>query len=357
MTCVLSTLTCKIQAAELKEYQIPGSKVHLVDSKIVGQRYELSVALPASYEEKPEQKYPVVYVMDGQWNFSIMASINGKLFYDGMTPEVIIVGVTWGGEGDDANVLRARDFTPSAVPQIPNSGGAKKFLMALEKELIPYIEKHYRNNEDRVITGSSLGGLFVSYALLETPYLFNKYIASAPAYQLLPDELTTKKLTQFKTGKLLHNTRIFIGCGLLDQCAERSKTFSQKLNALKSKKLEVELYLAKDLGHAGVEPISYTYGLQSVFKRPFFAISDKTLSKYIGTYVGENGFSVDIVVEKNGLLAHQSNGVDTHLLPESNNLFYVKGSNVTAEMIPTENGQFSVMVNSRGNVLKLKRTK
>jgi len=46
-------------------YQIPGSTVHEVTSKVVGQLYELAVSLPSSYSKNTTQTYPVIYKMDG----------------------------------------------------------------------------------------------------------------------------------------------------------------------------------------------------------------------------------------------------------------------------------------------------
>lgn len=251
-------------STELKDYQTPGSILHMVDSSIIEQTYELAVSLPADYTENKKGKYPVIYVLDGQWNFSLITSITGKLIFDKDMTNAIVVAVTWTG---DPNVLRGRDFTPSAVSRISNSGGGKKFLTILEKELIPLIESQYRVNSERILIGSSLGGLFVSYALLENPTLFTKYIASAAALPLLSDELMSQKLKQLAASKLGKNTRIFISCGLEDRCSETSKKFSEQLTALNIPNLEVKLMLIEGLGHTGAEPIGYTYGLKFAFKK------------------------------------------------------------------------------------------
>jgi len=348
-------LTLTVSAHELKHYQMPGSTVHEVNSKVVGQLYELAVSVPSSYSENTAQTYPVIYVMDGQWNFSIVRDITGKLNYDGVMPEVIIVGVTWGGEGADPGVLRGRDYTPSAIPQIPNSGGADNFLTALETELIPFIEQHYRNNEERIVTGSSLGGLIVTYALLEKPRLFNKYISSAGAFQVFSDDFLNKKLLKLANSKLHKNTRIFIGCGTLDQCENHNTNMVKELKALNLPDLDVKLQLAEGLGHTGVEPLSYTYGLKMAFKRPFFAISESTLNSYTGTYTGDNGFSVKVSAEKNGFLTQQNNGSETHWLAESDTKFYADGANLTFEISPKKNGKHSVSVNAQGNIFNLTR--
>lgn len=261
--CASALAQSEVSSEALRNYQTPGSILHTINSKIINQAYELAIALPADYVENATKKYPVVYVMDAQWNFGIISSIAGKLKYDKHMPDVIIVGVTWVG---DAGALRARDFTPSAVSRLPNSGGAKKFLKVLETELISYVDAHYRTNGERVITGTSLGGLFVSYAFLERPGLFNQYVALASSFQIMPQIFVEEKLKQLAAGNLPSNTRIYIGCGLLDGCAKSSEKFSKQLQQLKLPNLEVKLALVEGLGHAGIEPIGYTYGLQLAFK-------------------------------------------------------------------------------------------
>ncbi|MGL1957318.1 MAG: alpha/beta hydrolase-fold protein [Colwellia sp.] len=340
----------------LKSYQIPGSVVHEVDSEIVGQTYELAIAFPGSYGQKPEKTYPVVYVLDAQWNFAMISSIMGKLNYDGTVSEAIVVGITWGGEGADANVLRGRDFTPTPFAHIPNSGGGKKFLTALEKELIPFIEKNYRNNEQRIITGSSLSGMFVSYALLEKPALFNKYVASAPAYHTVPQKFFDEKIAKLADKKLSENTRILIVCGEFDICGERSKNFVGQLSALKLSNLSVTYKPIEGVGHAGVEAIAYTYGLQDAFKRPFFAVSDSVLKKYAGTYVMQDGYSVEVSVENNVLKTRQQDGQEANWLAESENKFYIYGTKMEAEFLPTQEGKYVFEVTAQGNKFLLTQT-
>jgi predicted alpha/beta superfamily hydrolase len=46
----------------------------------------------------------------------------------------------------------------------------------LERELIPYVEAHYRTSARRTLIGQSLGGLLATQVLLEKPQLFNDYV-------------------------------------------------------------------------------------------------------------------------------------------------------------------------------------
>src|SRR5690349_19314217 len=123
--------------AQFPRVTIPGSEVRKITSKIVaGQEYELQIMLPAGYKDS-DKKYPVVYLMDSQWDFPLVSVLYGYHYYDGFIPELIIVGVTWGGDHPNYDSLRGRDYTPTKIDSImylssmvrmPQTGGADKFL-------------------------------------------------------------------------------------------------------------------------------------------------------------------------------------------------------------------------------------
>jgi predicted alpha/beta superfamily hydrolase len=97
-------------------------------------------------------------------------------------PELIIVGVTWGGVNPNPDSLRARDYTPTNEARLPQSGGADKFLSFMKNELFPFIETNYKaDKNNRTLMGCSLGGLFTLYTLFTQPELFTGYAAASPA--------------------------------------------------------------------------------------------------------------------------------------------------------------------------------
>src|SRR5689334_7370773 len=161
---------------------IPGSEKRLIHSNVVNQDYDLHISLPSGYANS-NKKYPVVYLMDSQWDFPLLTALYGQQYYDGFIPQMIIVGVTWGGPHPNPDSLRARDYTPTNVKAAPQSGGADKFLSFMKEELFPFIEKNYRaNKHDRTLVGCSLGGLFTMYALFTHPEMFQRYVAASPAF-------------------------------------------------------------------------------------------------------------------------------------------------------------------------------
>ena len=57
----------------------------------------------------------------------------------------------------------------------------KTLKVFLSKELIPNIEKDYRTNSYRILSGHSASGQFVLYTLTSEPTLFNAYFAVSPS--------------------------------------------------------------------------------------------------------------------------------------------------------------------------------
>lgn len=331
-------------------YVVDGAKVHYHYSQIVGQLYEFNVALPPSYASDPNREYPVLYVLDGQWDFTLVKDIVGKTNYDGMVPDVITVAITWGGHNDDPNVLRARDYVPSEFPFIANSGGASNFLNALENELMPYIDSLYRTNDQSVLMGSSFGGLFTSFAMFERPDLFDGYIAMAAPYGLEAPYFINK-LEETRGTDYFDNIKAYVGSGTLDGNSEPVRQFAEALQSGDYAGLSVEYSTPENLGHSAGSIVGYTEGLQYIFKRPELSVPEPILAQYVGQYINDadNGFPPVGITIVNGQIALQFPGQpDQPFAAESEAQFYLKGTNVKLEFIEGENG-WNLIIDDHGN--------
>jgi len=145
-------------------------------SKILAEQRDLLVHLPNNYQQNTELNYPVLYVLDGQRNFNHAVGTLDLLNQDGKAQEMIIVAIK--------NTHRTRDLTPTydeSYNQWGVSGGADNFLDFIEQELIPYMNKNYRTNNFKILSGHSLGGLLTVYALQSRPQLFQAHFAFSPS--------------------------------------------------------------------------------------------------------------------------------------------------------------------------------
>ena len=147
-----------------------------VYSEILQQDREFSVYFPPSYNIAVNQKYPVLYILDGDYNFQYVA---GFLELQGgiseVIPEMILVAIS----GKGTNEYR-KNCKPK-IEGVEDSGNAEEMAGFIEKELIPYVNKNYKAADYKILGGHSVGGIFVINTAINHPELFNNYIAISPA--------------------------------------------------------------------------------------------------------------------------------------------------------------------------------
>lgn len=151
-------------------------------SRAVGRPFHIYVRLPDGYHEGSSALYPVVYVLDGDSLFPILAANHLFLHYDEGLPEAILVGISY-GSFDPATNKRGFDFSAPAADATRDQGGAPAFQAFLKSELIPEVEQRYRANPDRrILFGQSRGGYMVLYSAFTDPDLFWGRIANNPTF-------------------------------------------------------------------------------------------------------------------------------------------------------------------------------
>ncbi|HEY5801986.1 MAG TPA: alpha/beta hydrolase-fold protein [Burkholderiaceae bacterium] len=139
----------------------------------------LRIYLPPSYAARPDSRYPVLYMHDGQNLFDKATSFIGvewqvdetmdRLIAAGAIAEVIVVGI-------DNNADRIQEYTPCCDAK---RGGGKiaqyeRFIVDTVK---PYIDRTLRTlpgREHTAIIGSSLGGIASVHIASNFPAVFGK---------------------------------------------------------------------------------------------------------------------------------------------------------------------------------------
>ncbi len=145
-----------------------------------GRTYHIHVRLPDGYDVAGTETYPVVYVLDGDSLWPILAANHLFLTYDDALPEAIIVGIAYGSFSPEINA-RSVDFMPPGSAGY--EAGAPDFARFLEDEVLPVVETRYRADpQRRILFGQSRGGSFVLYSAFTHPDLFWGRIASNPAF-------------------------------------------------------------------------------------------------------------------------------------------------------------------------------
>ena len=150
------------------------SRVDSIKSTILNQKRLIQVFTPSGYKPGSSETYDVMYVLDGgNWNTGLITRVQQFVQGEGYVPQIIIVSIL----GIDRN----KDLTPTHLQNWTTSGGGDNFLRFIKEELIPYVNKTYPSSGDNTLWGHSLGGMFVTYAMLKEPATFKSYIAVDPS--------------------------------------------------------------------------------------------------------------------------------------------------------------------------------
>jgi len=169
-----------------------------IESKAVGRAFHVYVRLPEDYAKAPGKRWPIVYLLDGDSAFPMLAPAHLFLHYDEGLEDAIVVGIAY-GSFDPAVNKRDTDFLAEAPPG--GKAGAAAFEAFLKTELLPAVERRVRGDPARrVLVGQSFGGTFVLYSALADPDLFWGRIASNPSFRYgrarlfgPPDAAATRK--------------------------------------------------------------------------------------------------------------------------------------------------------------------
>lgn len=174
-----------------------------IKSKILGEKRKIWVHLPEGYKKKAENRYPVVYVLDGHIHFgSTVSAIEQMSFFNGniRLPQMIVVGIL--------NTDRTRDLTPTKMEvgqmefldsaMAVASGGGQNFVKFLKEELFPWVEKEYNTAPHRTLIGHSFGGLMAIECFQNHNDLFNNYLV-LDASMWWDDQLLLKQIQQEPT--------------------------------------------------------------------------------------------------------------------------------------------------------------
>ena len=318
---------------------LPGTQKLSIKSVVAEQEYELLIHLPGNYNTQTSKTYPVLYLLDAQWDFPLTTGVYGSQYYDGFLPGIIIVGITWGGKDARPERLRFRDFTPPVYKSPMGEGKALEFLKFIKTELIPFIDSKFRTaKNDRVLAGSSLGGLFTLYTMFEEPTLFNRYILTSPALQY-GNGVVLEHEKLFAAKKIPLNARLFMAHGELENPGPFEK-FAEHMKQRNYAGLEMQTRILDHIGHSGTKAEGYARGLQWVFAKPSLQLSPAVLNAYAGLYQLGND-TLKLVGESGKLVASMGDGNRFVLDAATENDFYLKGEFLNLYFKKDQSGKVS----------------
>lgn len=150
------------------------------DSPVIGMNRCMMVYTPYGYDDKANSRktYPVLYLLHGgggdekQWaELGRACEILDNLIEKGLAQPMICVM-----PNGNATQQASRTYQIAEKPRDPNSPQANLYIHSLAKDIIPYIESHYRviaKKSGRAVAGLSMGGGHTTAVSGNYPNLFD----------------------------------------------------------------------------------------------------------------------------------------------------------------------------------------
>ena len=207
--------TQEVQERSFTEQPLVKVQVKEFESPFFDGKLEVSISLPNNYQHT-SKGYPVIYTLDGEFLLPSVINISKVRASRNLMPESIVVGLKTSGAFNRLSIAMPMKREANAENIIFANAKPKEFLIFLNKELMPYIDKHYRTvNHNTIIGMSPTGGLVLTDYFSSTP-LFNAHLALASDPQLytLDDKPLIKQFVQ--TAKENDNSRLYLSRGKLD---------------------------------------------------------------------------------------------------------------------------------------------
>ena len=285
----LSISQVTAQEIQPKEFKYPYDvKVFDLPTAANGIDYRIYVRAPLRAPAEGE-KSSSFYFLDALANMTPAAAMSYNYEIFNYIPSAYYIGIGYQNEGDGpwTQENRTRDYTPTAFTPAPghflennpkdwkNSGGAPAFFDVVEKEIIPFIEGRFDvDPSDRVLIGKSTSGLGATYAALERPELFNRYVIISPAIwwddwlNAREDRWVMKSARKTDTAKYTKETRVYFAVGEAEERLDLVTDLYVLANALRKRRipnLKINLEVLKGEQHEGVFPAAFMRGIAGVY--------------------------------------------------------------------------------------------
>ena len=238
-------------------------------SKVLSTDRELQVLLPENYYANTTSTYPVIYLIDGDYNFHGVSGMLDLLANKGqLIPDVILVGIADKGTSQYHEYMTPSVFDLKAKP---SKGKAADFMRFITEEVKPYIESNYRNAESSTLVGHSMGGLFVLNMLLEKPSVFNNYVAISPSVWVADQGIVAK--AKEKLSKVQHSP-VSLFLSLADETRMGQYDFINTLDLTQPNNINWQFKHYPDENHNSVGIIALRDSLKTLYK-PWYIAENK----------------------------------------------------------------------------------
>ncbi len=205
----------------------------------LGSIRDIYVWLPPEYDARKSERYPVLYLHDGQNLFDEVEAYNHEWGVDEVSTELaerenlrhIVVGIP------NMGLSRMHEYSPWEDDFRRSRGWGERYVRFIVQTIKPQIDAQYRTlpaRECTAVGGSSLGGLISLYAGLTRPDVFSTALCLSPSMNIAGGRIL-KLATTFSSDVrfwLDYGEREFGGFrGLSEQMIEAVRECGRLLNS------------------------------------------------------------------------------------------------------------------------------
>ena len=208
-------------------------------SRIFANRRDILVYLPGGYRRFSRQRYPVLYLQDGQNVFDAATAFSQiewsvdetaqELIRKKLIEPLIIVAIANTGEERIHEYAPSRGVIDESARRKTRSRGlARNYGRFLIEEVKPFVDRNYRTKREPEFTGlggSSLGGLLTLSLGLWFPEVFQRLVVMSPSVWW--DHQIIVKMVEELPDKL--PLRIWLDTGTHEPGWERARTLRDAL--------------------------------------------------------------------------------------------------------------------------------
>ncbi len=242
-------------------------------SKAVNDSFSIFINLPKNYQKNRNKHYPVIYLLDANVYFDLVASAMNE-----NNSNAIVVGIGY-KNFMLMDSLRNRDYTfPKALPEdsFTCSGGAYHYLSFIRNELFSYINKTYRTDTNNLtLMGHSLGAYFTLFVLEQeltnNTNSFNHYVAASPSLHYCNNYII-KQFANQQTILISKNKTVYLTYGAKEDSEDGTGTkgidnfnsFIQLLTSARFNSITVKKEIYPSFGHMETAVPTFTKWINGI---------------------------------------------------------------------------------------------
>jgi len=187
-------LLCTYEIVSAQQIKLASKSTKTIHSASENLERKIYVQLPMDYG-KVNKRYPIILLFDAQDQslYNYTSSVVDRLTWTNDIPEAILVGVVQNDRSKELNFER-------------NENSSLQFLDFIKNDLLGYLNKSYSLNGYYMLIGHSLGGQFVTNAMLTYPEIFKSAISISGALNYPNQDNVIKSKILSKIDDYLANT-------------------------------------------------------------------------------------------------------------------------------------------------------